>query len=202
MSTHPLSGRARFFAAVIAITAGLALAAQPTLGEGSYLENAAAVLRFFTIWSNVAACIVMTLAALGKPAGRGIMAALATALTVVCVVYWALLSGEHHPVGFDRVTNQSHHTFVPLATIAWWFAYAPRAERIAPLLPAVMVPPLAYGVFALILGQLTGFYAYFFLDQPALGWGQFGLNNALLTVFFAGLGALLIALHRRFGATR
>ena len=36
-----------------------------------------------------------------------------------------------------------------------------------------MVPPLAYGAFAFVLGEATGFYAYFFLDLSKLGWTNF-----------------------------
>ena len=55
-----------------------------------------------------------------------------------------------------------------------------------------MVPPLSYGAFSLVLGHLTGFYAYFFVDLNELGWGQFLINNAGLAVFFAALGAVLV----------
>ena len=57
-----------------------------------------------------------------------------------------------------------------------------------------MVPPLTYGAFALVLGQLTGFYPYFFTDLPALGWPIFLLSNVLLALFFAILGSGLVTL--------
>ena len=66
--------------------------------------------------------------------------------------------------------------------------------------PAIMVPPLTYGAFAVILGQLTGFYAYFFVDLSSLGWWQFVINNVVLAVFFALLGAGLVSLKNRFGS--
>lgn len=45
----------RIFPAIIAMLAFGALAAQPLLGDYSYLGNLAAMLRFFTIWGNVGA---------------------------------------------------------------------------------------------------------------------------------------------------
>lgn len=192
---------ARLFAGVIFAVSATALAVQPMLGDWSYLENLAGILRFFTIWSNIAACLAMGWIAFGGTVPRAWMAALATALTVVGVVYWALLSGDHHPVGLDRITNQSHHTFVPLATVLWWLLYTPPAAAIRPMIPIVMIPPLTYGAFAFVLGESTGFYAYFFLELPKLGWGMFLFNNVMLAVFFGAVGAGMVAAKNRFGRT-
>ena len=195
--------RARLFATLIFVIEMTALIVQPMLGDGTIPENTAGMLRFFTIWSNIAACAIFALIASGRTVPRAAMAALATALAVVGLVYWLLLSGDHHPVGWDRGTNQVFHTFGPVAGVAWWLRYTPPAPRIAPLLPAIMVPPLAYGAFALALGLTTGFYAYFFLDLSQMGWGPFLLSNLVLAVFFAAMGAGLLAaknaLHRRLG---
>ena len=176
-----------------------ALLVQPALGEWSYLENLGFLLRYFTIWGNIAACIVMGLAMFGRDVPRSVMAALATALAIIGGIYWGLLSGQHHPVGIDRVTNQAHHTIVPILTILWWLRFTPPAESIKALLPVIMVPPLTYGAFAFVLGELTGFYAYFFVDLPSLGWTQFLINNAGLALFFAAVGAGLVWLKNKLG---
>lgn len=204
MSTDPVPAsprNARLIAGAITGLTLLALAIQPSLGTGSALENALGLLRFFTIWTNIAACAVMGWIAMGRSVPRSIMAALATALTVVGLVYWGALAAEHHPVGIDRLTNQVFHTITPAATVAWWLRFTPPAPAILPLVPVIMVPPLSYGLFAFVLGELTGFYAYFFLDLPAMGWTNFLISNAVLAVFFALMGAGLLAikraLHRR-----
>ena len=190
----PYSGRARLFAGIIAALAFGALVVQPLLGEGTYVENLGGMLRFFTIWGNVAACVIMSLIAFGRQVSPSIMAALATALTVIGGIYWALLSGEHHPTGYDRITNQFHHTIIPVACVLWWLKFTPKAPATRALIPTIMVPPLTYGAFALVLGQMTGFYPYFFTDLPALGWPMFLLSNVLLALFFAALGAGLVTL--------
>ncbi|TRD11733.1 hypothetical protein FGU71_07545 [Erythrobacter insulae] len=197
-----ITNNARFWAGIIFAIAAAALIVQPMLGDGTYLENLGGMVRFFTIWGNIAACFVMGWIAFGGNLSRAWMAALATALTVIALVYWGLLSGQHHPVGFDRITNQAHHTIVPAATIAWWLRFTPRAAAIRPMIPAIMIPPLSYGAFAFGLGELTGFYAYFFLDLPMLGWGSFLLNNALLALFFGCLGAGLVAVKNAVSRDR
>jgi len=62
-----------------------------------------------------------------------------------------------------------------------------------------MVPPLTYGAFAFVLGEMTGFYAYFFLDLPTLGWVQFLISNFVLAVFFALVGTGLVAIKNKIG---
>ena len=194
---------ARATGAIIAVAAFGALALQTSLNldrDGSPLVAAGLLLRFFTIWSNLAAGIVMALVALDRKVAPAILHALATALAIVGVVYWALLAADHQPVGLDRVTNQFHHTLVPVATILWWFAFAPRPRAGWRALPAVMVAPVAYAVFALGYGAVSGFYAYFFLDADKLGWGQLALNIAGLALFFLLVGTLLMAIKQLVSA--
>ncbi len=197
LTSPPQNGRT--LAGIVAALAFGALAVQPLLGDYSYLGNLAAMLRFFTIWGNVAACVVMALVAIGRTPSPGVMAALATALAIIGGIYWGLLAGDHNPQGFDRITNQFHHTIIPIATIGWWLRYTPPAPSILRLVPMIMVPPLTYGAFALILGQMTGFYAYFFVDLPSLGWTQYLINNAGLAVFFAFVGSALVAFKQALG---
>ena len=197
--TAPHRSAGRLTAAVIAGLSGFAVLIQPTLGEWSYIGNFGGMMRFFTMWGNVAACVIMAAIAFGKDVPRSVMAALATALTIIGGIYWGLLSGMHHPVGLDRVTNQFHHTIVPILTILWWLRFTPPADSIKALLPVIMIPPLTYGAFAFVLGELTGFYAYFFVDLPKLGWTQFLINNAGLALFFAAVGAGLVWVKDRLG---
>lgn len=192
--TNQYSPQARKVAAVIAAIAFAALAVQPFLGEFGYLENTGLLLRFFTIWGNIAAWALLAAIAFGRSPSLAWMAAIATQLTVIGVIYWALLSGIHHPVGLDKITNQSHHTFVPIAFVLFWLRYTPRAASTFAMIPVIMVPPLSYGAFALVLGHFTGFYAYFFVDLNELGWTQYLINNVGLSVFFAVLGALLVTI--------
>ena len=191
---------ARLAAAIIAALALASFLVQPFVPEGGWWTNAAARFRYFTTWANTGALVVMALVALGRRPGRAVLVSLVASLAVVGLVYWGLLAADHHPVGWDAATNQIDHTVVPLAVLGWWFAFAPsaeRADRMAPLLPAVVAPPLIYAVFALIYGKSTGFYPYFFSDQPRLGWAMFLLANLGLALLFAMIGAALVAIRYR-----
>lgn len=190
---------ARVFAAMIGVVAIATLALQTTINTepgSSALENFAFLFRFFTIWSNFAAGLVLLWISAGRPVSERVTFALATALTIVALVYHALLAVDHHPVGLDWWTNLNFHTIIPAGYIVWWIAFSDRAHLTWRSLPWVMVFPIIYSVFALIYGASTGFYAYFFLDLPALGWARLLLNMTGLSLFFVLMGALLLGLRK------
>ena len=193
----------RLCAGIIAIAALGALALQTTLNldrDGSPLVAAGLLLRFFTIWGNLAAGLLMGWVALGRRLAPEVLHALAAALAIVALVYWALLAGNHRPEGLDRVTNQFHHTLVPLATIGWWLAFAPRPASPWRSTSVVMIAPVLYAIFSLAYGAASGFYPYFFLDRSTLGWGQIAVNIGGLALLFALMGLALLGLKRLLNA--
>ncbi|MEZ5680633.1 MAG: Pr6Pr family membrane protein [Erythrobacter sp.] len=194
-----LSKPARIAAGVISAAAFAALAVQCMLNlerDGSPLVAAALLLRYFTIWSNLAAAVLLGWAAWKGRIHAALPFALATALAIVAVVYWALLAADHHPVGWDRHTNQMHHTFVPAASILWWLVFTRPPEAGWRSIPLVTVAPLAYTGFALVYGSVSGFYPYFFLDVPQFGMAQVALNLVGLAIAFMLFGGLLLGLRR------
>ena len=194
-----LSSTSRICAVLIGIGAIGTIALQTTINTEpgtSALENFALLFRFFTIWSNFAGGAIMLWVATDRPVSERVTFALATALTIVALVYHALLAADHHPVGLDWWTNLMFHTLIPAAAVAWWIVFSDRAHLTWQSLPWVMVFPILYSVFALIYGAKTGFYAYFFLDLPSLGWVQMLINMTGLSAFFAAMGAALLGARR------
>ncbi len=196
--TTSFSTIGRTFAAVIAVAVFVSLALQVSINEEpgrSAIGAFGLMLRFFTIWTNLAVGIVMGWIALKGDANPRVLFALATAITIVASVYHLVLAGDHHPVGLDWWTNQMFHTVIPLATIAWWLGFSRPSIIGWRSVPVVMIWPILYTGFALIHGAITGFYAYFFLDLPALGWGQLLVNMAGLSILFMLIGAVLLGLR-------
>ena len=193
---------ARLSAALIALLVFASFTVQVSINDGNPFTAFTLLFRFFTIWSNFAAGLVMGWVALGKPVDRRVLFALATALSVVALVYHAVLAADHHPVGLDWWTNLAFHTLIPASVIAWWIAVT-RTEGFAlARVPYVMIAPVLYTLFALTYGELTGFYAYFFLDKQTLGWGPLLANIVGLALFFMVMGGLLMGLRSLFGRTR
>lgn len=195
--------RARIVAGLIAVAALAALALQTTINvghDGSPLIAFGMMMRFFTIWSNFGAGLILAWIAVRGRMIPQIPFALATALAIVGLVYHLLLAADHHPVGLDWYTNQMHHTIIPLATIGWWLTFSHPHSSGWRTVPVVIAVPVIYTVFALGVGQMTGFYPYFFLDLPSLGWAHLLLNIVGLGVVFAIFGALLMALRQAITA--
>lgn len=197
--------RARVIAGAIGALALVTLALQTTINleqDGSPLISFALLLRYFTIWSNLAAGLILLWVAAGKPTNERVLFALATALSIVALVYHALLAADHHPVGLDWWTNLGFHTIIPASAIGWWVAFSDRAHLTWRSLPLVTPAPVAYTIFALIYGAISGFYPYFFLDLPTLGWLQLVLNITGLALFFVVMGAVLLGLRRLLPSAR
>jgi len=200
-----LSRTARLIAAAIGMLALASLALQTAINlesDGSPLVSFALLLRFFTIWSNLAAGLILLWVAAGKGIGERVPFVLATALGVVALVYHALLAADHDPVGLDWWTNLAFHTVVPAATIFWWIAWSDRAQLTWRSLPLVTPAPVAYTIFALVYGAASGFYPYFFLDLPSVGWLQLLFNITGLALFFVAMGAILLGLRRLLPSAR
>ena len=193
--THTQNSRR--VAGTISIAALLAVGAQTLINEGDNpLVNLGLMLRYFTIWSNLAAGLLLGWVALKGRMDSRVAFSLATALAMVGVVYHLLLSADHHPVGADWYTNQMHHTIVPLATVFWWLAYSGVNASGWRSLPVVIAVPILYTAFALVVGAATGFYPYFFLDLPSLGWPMLLLNVVGLGLVFMAFGALLMGTRK------
>ena len=196
--TPPLSHSARILAAAISLLAIGSLVAQVAANMADGQEfgfTLGWMFQFFTIWGNFASGVVF-----GWIAWRGrieprVPFALAAALVIIAVVYHVLLAAQHHPEGVDWWTNIAHHTLVPLGGVLWWLAYSREQLVSWRSLPVVVLVPLAYGAFALVNGAVTGFYPYFFLDLPNLGWPMLLANMAGLAVLFMLVAALLLGIR-------
>ena len=175
------------------------IAANLADGQG-LLATIGMMFRFFTIWGNFAAGVIF-----GWVAWRGTIEprvpfALAAALVIIAVVYHALLAGGHNPQGADWWTNIAHHSLVPAAGVGWWLLFSRDELAGWRSLPIVTLVPIAYGAFALAVGALTGFYPYFFLDLPNLGFGTVLANMIGLALLFMAVAAALLALRKSIRA--
>jgi hypothetical protein len=171
------------------------------LGETLHL------LSYFTITSNLLVGIIASLRA-REPSRSGrwfdaIWLASLVMISVTGLIYWTLLAGD--PLtGLDWVANVLTHTLTPLAAVGSWLLVGPRGRLHWGLLPLMLVVPVAWLVHALIRGELSGYYAYFFMDVSDLGYLAAGRNligvvlvALLLASVFVGIDRLLSRPVRR-----
>ncbi len=192
---------ARLSAALIAATAVAALLAQGIVTSqlpqmSGTLQVIVVLTGYFTILTNlIFACSFARVAITGNRGSALWNGGLVLWIGTVGLVYHLLLAGIWAPQGFAWWADQGLHTATPLLGLFWWLRFAPKGplRATAPLWWTIL--PLAYCIYALLRGQITGFYAYPFIDAGQLGPLRTAINILGLTAGFVagGYGVLFAA---------
>ncbi len=194
----------RVFAAVIAIVAAFGLAVQFTASVGLTGSAPAAVwamLRYFTVLTNLGICLLMAAIAAGVLSLRRsfLIGGVSLAMSLVGLVYFFLLRGLVELSGGALLADFLLHTAVPLLTALFWVAVVPKGALRwrDPLLWTFY--PLAYLLYAVLRGGLDGKYPYPFIDIGDIGAGVALLNSAGIAIAFILGGLLLVAIDAALG---
>jgi hypothetical protein len=152
--------------------------------------------RFFTIISNLALALAMTVLAAGKRLSPVVLGGLTLAILLVGVVYMTLLRGLHPLSGPALAADYLLHYASPVLMAAYWLLFVPRAKLrwSAPWFWVLF--PGAYLVYALARGQLDHHYPYPFIDAAKLGWQQVALNAGGIALGFIVAGFALVWIDR------
>lgn len=153
---------------------------------------------YFTILTNLLVALVVTLPSLrAKPV---VAATAAAAIVVVALTYVLLLRESWNPRGAGAVANVLLHYLTPPLYVAYWLLVAPKRGLRFVDVPKMLLYPVAYCVYALVRGVLTGLYPYPFADVSVLGYPRAMLNTSGVLVAFTIVAALAVAIGRRSGA--
>jgi hypothetical protein len=198
LSAPPLWA-ARVCAALIGTAAwvGLAVDFAASLSRtGSVALSLWAMLRFFTITTNLLVALTFTAIALGgaRQIGPRALAGLSLSIMLVGIVFKLLLA-RLSPPGF-ALGNFLLHTVAPIAVPAYWLGFVPKGRlRIAD--PFVWtLYPLAYLAYALLRGQFDGRYPYPFLDVAEIGWSRMAINALAIGASFLVTGLFAVWIDR------
>lgn len=202
-----MTGTQRAAAAAIALAAWIGLAVQfdaTSARLGAMGAALWAMLRYFTITTNLLAALPLTGIAAGRAAFAAprLLAGIALAMAMVGIVYRLLLRGLLDLSGGDAVADRLLHVVTPAAIPLFWLAFARKGAlaRTDPLL--WLLYPAAYWLYALARGLADGRYAYPFLDAAVLGWGRTCANGFALGLGFVLAGYALVELDARLGRGR
>ena len=158
---------------------------------------------FFTIWTNTAVALAVTLPLLAPKSrlGRffrrpGVVTGLAASIALVAIVYELLLRDGWSPLGIDLLLNLLVHYLIPVAFVVYWWHVTPKTALNwrGPLV--WLSYPAAYTIFALVRGGLSGHYPYPFLDPAAFGYDGVALSIAGIGLFFLLLSVILVGAGR------
>ena len=191
---------ARLAAALVALVAWVALAVQldASFGfTGALGEALWAMLRYFTVLTNLLVAVVMSLIALGVRVPPFVTGGTTLAIVLVGVVFFLLLRGLLELSGSAALADLLMHKVTPVLVPLWWLAFAEKGglRRRDPLLWALY--PLAYFLYALVRASAEGRYAYPFIDVASLGGPAVALNALVIASGFVVAGLALVALDAR-----
>ncbi|KNX36377.1 Pr6Pr family membrane protein [Luteipulveratus halotolerans] len=109
-------------------------------------------------------------------------------ITGTGLIHWFFLRPLLHLTGGPYVADKLLHVVVPLLAVVGWAAFGPRPRIDRRTVALSLVWPLAWGLLVVILlGAVTDWYPYPFVDV-----GVHGYPRVLLNI--AGVGALLLSL--------
>jgi hypothetical protein len=155
-------------------------------------SHAVRVWRFFSYFTTQANLLVVaTSLGLARSPGRdgpGWRVARLNALagiTITGLVHWFLL----HPLddfrGLLWASDTLVHIVVPILVVLGWLVFGPRRRITARVVVLGMIWPVAWLLYTLLVGRITGWYPYFFLDLGQSGSGVVALYcTAILILLF------------------
>jgi hypothetical protein len=158
---------------------------------------------FFTILTNLLVVLGLTFSLWMPDSSWGrffssstVRAGTAVYITIVGVTYSLLLRHLWNPQGLQKIADVLLHDVMPVAYLAYWLIFVPKNVLRRKHVLWWLTYPLAYLIYTLIHGWLSGWYPYPFVDVSVLGYPRFLLNVAVLLGAFLGIGLLAVAIGR------
>ncbi len=118
-------------------------------------------------------------------------------IAVTGVVFATLLAGLVQPEGIGVWINVGFHQFSPLWTLAGWLLLGPRPRIDTRTVWWAFAWPVAWLVYTMAHGALTGWYPYPFLNAEKLGYGQVSATLAVILGAALATAFALQVLERR-----
>ena len=138
--------------------------------------HAVRVWRFFSYFTTQANLLVVaTSLGLARrpgrdgPAWRVVRLNALTGITITGLVHWFLL----HPLddfrGLLWASDTLVHIIIPILVVLGWVVFGPRRRITSRVVALGMIWPVAWLLYTLLVGRVTGWYPYFFLDLEQSG---------------------------------
>ncbi len=195
--------RALTWAGLLLGVAGLVLqftiSMQAMLAAGRDLPGALGhFFSYYTILNNVAVVLVYVsavtstnwLSLFRKPVVRGLMAA---NIALVGLYVFFVLRFLQSLDGAFLIADTMLHYIAPALYVIWWAVTQRHGHLRWSNLPFMLLPTLAYFVYAMARGAWVQEYPYPILNAVRLGYGQVGVNALYMTAFLSVLSLLVIA---------
>ena len=163
------------------------------------------MLGYFTILTNLVVASYYTVRLFDYPSGVAARAAqpavgsaIALYISFVAFIFAVLLQHLIDLSGSALVADTVLHYVTPALFVIYWVVFVPKRSLRWNYALVWTTYPLAYVIYALIRGGLSGLYPYPFIDAAVLGLPRVVLNTVALLVVFWLAGLLVILIDRRW----
>jgi hypothetical protein len=180
-----------------------------TKPDAPFVEATVRYFSFFTILTNILVALALTLPWLSPRSKLGsffdrpsVRTAILAYIVIVAVIYHYLLAKLWNPQGWELLADTIEHVVTPAFYVIDWVLFVPKGTVKWKSAFVWLGYPVAYAVYSLIHGAVTGFYPYPFINVSNLGYDKVLINMAVLVVVFLGLGLALIGIDRRIGRNK
>ena len=154
---------------------------------------------YFTVDTNILVALSFTFIALNSNSRlvrfftkASTVTAITAYIIIVGITYNVFLRSTWDPQGLQKLVDELLHSVIPIVYVIFWVAFVP-AEKLKwkNAFPWVIYP-IVYMAYAIILGAITKYYPYPFVDVNELGYHKALLNAALvlLTLFLLSLALI------------
>ena len=158
-------------------------------------------VSYFTVQSNflVAVASVMLVRHPDRttPWLRVLRLAGLVGIAITAVVHFVLLRPLLDLEGADWTADKLLHMVVPVLAVSVWVLAGPRPAYRTRDAFLAMAWPVAWTVWTLVVGEVTGWLPYPFMDAEAEGWGAVAVACLGVLVLFVAVFALVGWLDRR-----
>ena len=194
----------------LALLLQLYLSIELAISNGrSVIHGTFAFLAYFTVLTNLFVALAASLPLLAGATRLGrffarpdVLGCAITSIVMVGAGYHLLLRNAWNPQGLQLVADYMLHYVVPLCALVYWVVFAPRT-RIGALAPLIWcLYPIGYFIYALIRGELTGTYPYYFIDVGSIGFVRVLANSAAMLLAFALVGSAIRLIYVLRGTSR
>jgi hypothetical protein len=157
-------------------------------------------VSYFTIQSNllVIICLLPLITDPGHDGRRWRVLRLSGLVMIVItgLVHWFLLRPLSTLTGVEAVGDVLVHVATPALALVGWLVFGPRPRIQARTVASSLAWPIGWLAYTLVVGALTGWYPYPFLDVGARGVAAVALTCGAMALLFAGLASACWRLDR------
>lgn len=195
---------ARIFAFLIALVAWFAVLAQLYLiivnRVVSVPETIFRFFGYFTIDTNILLALCSTFICFGSKSNTGrffskpsTVTAITVYIIIVGIVYNTILRPLWKPQGLQMIVDETLHSVTPVLFILFWVIFTSTRELKWKNVFSWLIYPILYMLYAIVLGAITEFYPYIFVDVGRHGYPKALANAGLVLFAIFMLSLILIA---------